>query len=153
MTTMIAAGSLIDVLSDGPAQAGAAPFPPEERVRLANEMIAAALDQRAHLEAMDTYGPRRKSRRFLGGPNAPLFRKALEDWLSSATTLLASAERLHASGHDVDRLRQLKSEVFSTRGLLSFTPEKIEEGMARIRGGDYVTLEELRRDLRAQGDK
>lgn len=150
---MIAADSLIDVLSENPAQEGVRSLPPDERVRLANEMVAAALDQRTHLEAMDTYGPRKKSRRFLTGPNAPLFRKALEDWLSSAATLIARAEQLQANGHAVTGLPELKLEVASTRGLLSFTLEKIEEGMERVRQGDYVTLEEIRRDLRAQGDK
>jgi hypothetical protein len=150
---MVAAGSLINVLTDGATPDGAPALSAEERVRLANELIAAALDERAHLEAMDTYGPRKKSRRFLTGPNAPLFRKALEDWLTSASSLLARAELLHASGHAVDRVGNLKLEVASTRGLLSFTPEKIEAGMQRIRQGDYVTLEEIRGDLRAEDNK
>jgi hypothetical protein len=149
---MVAMASLLDVIA-GPASAGVAPLAADERTHIANEMVAATLDEHRHIEAMDTFGPRNKSRRFLTEPTAATFRKMHEEWLERADALLARCRTMHESGHTIARLQELKEAALSTRTLLKITIEGIERGMEQIRQGNYVTLEEARRELRAKAGR
>lgn len=146
---MVAVNPIMDVLTGTPS-ADENALAVDDRVRIAAELVAAALDEHAHAQAIDSCGPRNKGRRYLVGPNAPLFRRMHEDWLASAESLLARVRAMGDAGHAVHRMTELQDAVALTRGLLSFTMTKIELGVARIRGGDFVTLEEVRSGLRSQ---
>jgi hypothetical protein len=127
---------------------GSAPLPLTERLRIVNELVAWALDWHRHLEAMDCYGPRNRSRWFLTKSTAAVFRRAHEEWLQQGQAVLSRATELRAAGHGLERTEELKRAVFSTKGLLKITVEAIERGMEDILQGNYVTLEEARRELR-----
>lgn len=144
---MVNALPILDLAADVPGN-GVAPLPVAERVRVVSELVAWALDWHRHLEAMDCYGPRNKSRRFLTKPTAAAFRRAHEEWLQQGEAVLAGAEHLQHAGQRVERIEELKRAVFSTKGLLEITVEAIERGMEDIRQGNYLTLEEARRELR-----
>src|SRR4051812_21094657 len=80
-SVMVAMTSLLDAVMEDSAS-GRADFPVEERARLAAVLVAACLDERAHLEELDTYGPTGRSRRFLAPATGPLFRGVFDQWLS-----------------------------------------------------------------------
>lgn len=143
---------LLDVVTGSSSGSGTA-LPADEQTRIANELVAATLDEHAHIEVIDTYGPRGKSRRFLSPPTAAPFRKLHEDWLAQAEVLFARVKAMHDAGHDISRLKELTEALLLTRCLLKFTIESIKHGMEQIRRGDYVTLEEGRRELRAKAGR
>lgn len=155
MVTTTSPSSLLDVIG-GSAEASDAPLPAEERTRIANEMIASLLDEHAHIEEIDTFGPTRKSRRCLTRPNHLAFRRLHEDWLVRADALLPHAQAMQESGEAIARLTELKFAMRLTRTLLQLTVEKLEAGMEEIRQGkgySYDTVEDLRRDIRAESER
>ena len=146
---MVANNSLLDAIgTSGPA--GSDSITAEDRIRIVNELVAAALDEHAHIEAIDSYGPNNKCRRFLTEPMAATFRKMHEDWLASAEALLTRCQAIAMSGQTVARLSDLKDAVLATRVILKITIEGIERGLEQIRRGEFITLEEGRRELRAK---
>lgn len=145
---MVAMMSLFDAMGDGGSSA-AVDLPIEERVRLANVLVSASLGQRAHIEELDTYGPNRRSRRFLAPPTAAIFRAMFDDWLAEAEVLVSRIQRLQDGGHPVARLSELRDTVASTRALLRMNADAVAKGLEQIRQGRFVTLEEGRRALRA----
>lgn len=149
---MVAANSMLDVIADG-TPGGHALLPVEERVRVANELVARTLDEHAHNEALDSYGPRNKCRRFLTPPTAEVFRQMHEDWLVKADALLERAREMHAAGHSIPQLMDLKVAVASTQLLLQFSAEETRGDVEGIQQGQYHTLEEVRRGLRPQAGK
>ena len=151
---MVAANSLLDVIA-GAVPGADASLTAEERVRIANELVARTLDEYEHNEAMDTYGQRRQYRRLLARSTEVAFRRMHEDWLAKAEGLLSRVTEMHAAGHPISRLQDLKIAVASTQLLLQFSCDEAERWIAEFRGGQghYHSLEEVRRELRAQAGR
>src|SRR5688572_17754232 len=149
---MVAANAMLDVIT-GTSSPDGNQLPLDEQLRIANELVAGMLDEHARIEAMDSFGPRNKCRRFLSGPNAEAFRKMHEQWLAGAEALLARLESIRQAGNELPRAQELHGAVLSTRCLLKITIEGVERGMEEIRRGEFVTLEEGRRELRARAGK
>jgi hypothetical protein len=150
---MIAMRPLLDGLPGTPAADATGVVQQIDPVALVNELVDAALDEHRHIEAIDTYGTRKKGRRYLTDPQAPVYRKMHEDWLADAEVLLSRVRVLQNMGHLVPREQDLQIAVMTTRGLLTFTLEKIMEGVEKMRQGDFVTLEEVRRGVRTDAKK
>jgi hypothetical protein len=146
---MVATASLLNFITETPTDNDDR-LSANDRTRIVNELIAATLDERTHIEVVDTFGPHNKSRRFLTRPNGQVFRKMLEDWLAHADGIFTRLRPMHEAGQAFARFDELKTAVATTRCLLRFTIERIEKGMEEIRKGNCVTLEEGRRELHAQ---
>jgi hypothetical protein len=149
---MIAIRSLLDGLS-APSFATCSSSPSADQADFVKELVATALDAHRHIEALDTYGPRKKNRRYLTDPNARLFRKMHEDWLADAEALQDRVRTMESEGQVLDPAQELEVAVLATRALLSCNMEKIAAGLDSIRQGNYVTLEEARRGVRDQARK
>src|SRR4051794_25850775 len=105
---MIAIRSLLDGLSEAFTATVPVAVPQNDKVALVNELVDAALDAHRHIEAIDTYGPRKKSRRYLTDPKAPVYRKVHEDWLADAEVLLVRVREYQAVGHLIPREQDLQ---------------------------------------------
>jgi hypothetical protein len=152
---MVATLSLLDVITN-PKEVGDCPLTTIERTRIANEMIASLMDEHAHIEEIDTFGPTKRSRRCLTRPNHLVFRRLHEDWLTRAEALRAHAHVMQESGEVIARLPELTDAILRRRSLLQLTVEQIEQGMEAIRQGKgrhYNSVEELRRELRAESER
>ncbi len=77
-------------------------------------------------------------------------RAMLEAWLAPARDLLVRMREMASAGNRIERLGELEDAVLTTRGLLMMTLDEIEEGEEQARRGETHTLEEVRRELRAQ---
>lgn len=118
-------------------------------VRVANELVAAVLDQHRHVEALDECGPTKEWRRlYVRETEAPM-RQLHEEWLSPARGLLARMREMRKAGHRIERLEELEDAVGLTRALLMTTVDDIERGREQARNGESFTLEEVRRELHA----
>jgi hypothetical protein len=152
---MVASNSLLDVIA-GTLPGVEASVPLDERIRIANELVARTLDEHAHNEAMDSYGPRKQYRRMLARATETAFRRMHKDWLAGAQILLGRVKEMHAAGQSISRLQDLKMAVASTELLLQFSADEAERDIQEIskeisRGArQYQTVEEVRRELRAQ---
>jgi hypothetical protein len=148
---MVASNSLLDVIA-GTLPGADDSLPLEERVRIANELVARTLDEHGHNEAMDSYGPRNQYRRMLARSTEAAFRRMHEDWLARAQLLLGRAMEMHAVGQTIPRLQDLKMAVASIELLLQFSVDEAERDMQEISRveGECHTVEEVRRELRAQ---
>src|SRR5687767_4615292 len=144
---MVAGISLLDAIANAPSSDGDAPA--ELQVRMANELVQAALDEYRHIEALDVCGPTRKWRRLYVRETESQMRQLHEAWLSPARDLLNRVREMHAAGQRIDRLEELEDAVLMTRGLLMTTLADIERGEEQARNGEVFTLEEVRRELRA----
>lgn len=149
---MNVASPLLELL-DGASSHDVDGLTADDQVQIVNELVTALLDESTHIEAMDSYGPKNKCRRFLASATAVPFRKLHEDWLAQVDALLPRLRKMRDAGHAIPRLDELKAAALSRRGLLQITIEKIEAGMAQIRQGNYVTLAEARRELRAKAGR
>lgn len=152
---MVATSFLLDVITN-PAQGGDSPLTAHDRVRIANEMVASLLDEHAHIEEIDTFGTTKKSRRCLTRPDHLAFRRLHEDWLSRADAWRPHLAQMQAAGQAITRFEELKDAMLSTRGLLKLTVEDLERGMEEIRQGkghSYNSVEDLRRDIRAESER
>lgn len=152
---MVAGISLLDAIVNSPPPYGG-DAPVELQVRTANELVAACLDEHRHIEALDVCGPTKKWRRLYVRETEAQMRQMHEAWLSHARPLLERVREMKQSGHRVERTEQLEDAVLSTRGILLMTLDAIEQGMEEIRQGrghHYNSIEELRRDIRAESER
>jgi hypothetical protein len=124
--------------------------PAELQARMANELVAACLDEHRHIEALDVCGPTKKWRRLYVRETEAQMRQMHEAWIAIAHPLLARVGAMKRAGFAIERLDELEEAVLMTRGLLKMSVDDIERGMEQIRQGHYVTLEEARRGLRAK---
>jgi hypothetical protein len=146
---MVAGIPLLDAVAKAPfTYDGDAPADLE--LRIANELVAASLDDYRHIEALDVCGPTKQWRRLYVRETEAQMRQLHEGWLAPARDLLARMREMAKAGRNIDRLEELEDAVLVTRGLLIMTLDEIEQGEEEIRRGEFVTSEELRRELRAQ---
>jgi hypothetical protein len=146
---MLAGIALLDVIGSAPSTYdGEAPA--DLQVRIANELVAAALDEHRHLEALDVCGPAKKWRRLYVRETETRMRELHEAWLAPACELLARVREMHKAGRRIERLEELEDAVLLTRGLLMTTLADIEAGREQARRGQTFTVEEIRRELRAR---
>jgi len=122
----------------------------ELELRLANELVAAAVDEMKHIEALDECGPTRKRRRIYVGETEAAMRSIYERWLEPAWTLLRRAREIVAYGRRIELLEELESAVLLARGLLMMTVAELEAAEEDVRRGNVVSIEEVRRELRAR---
>ena len=145
---MVAGISLLDAIANAPSTYDGDP-PADIQVRVANELVAASLDEHRHIEALDVCGPTGKWRRLYVRETEAQMRQLYEAWLSAARELLARVRDMHKAGHHIERLEALEDAVGLTRALLMTTLDDIERGREQARRGETFTLEEVRRELRA----
>lgn len=147
--------ALLDAIVNSPPLYGG-DAPVALQVRTANELIAACLDEYRHIEALDLCGPTKKWRRlYVRETEAPM-RQMHEAWLSHARPLLARVREMKQGGRPVEGTDELEVAVLSTRGILTMTLDAIEQGREEIRQGrghHYGSIEELRRDIRAESER
>ena len=146
---MVAGISLLDAIGSSPSTYDGVP-PVELQVRMSNELVAACLDEYRHIEALDLCGPTKHWRRLYVRETETQMRKLHEAWLAAARDLLTRVQEMAAAGHPITGLGELEDAVLTTRGLLMMTLDEIEEGEEQARRGETYTLEEVRRELRAQ---
>jgi hypothetical protein len=145
---MVSAIPLLDAVANSPA-AYDADSPAERQVRLANELVAASLDDFRHLQTLDECGPQKKWRRLYVRETEAEMRRMYEAWSGPSSELLARAREMSGAGQRVERVAELLEAVRLARGLMATTVGDIERGREQIRRGEFVTLEEARRELRA----
>lgn len=146
---MVAGISLLDAIGHASSTYDGDP-PAALQVRLANELVAGCLDEYRHIEALDVCGPAKKWRRLYVRETEAQMRQLHEEWLAKARPLLDRMQEMKRAAQAIERLEELEDAVLRTRVLLQSTVDDIERGMAQIRNGDYITLQEARRELRAK---
>ena len=152
---MVAGISLLDAVGKLPSTYDG-DSPAELQAQMGNELVAACLDEYRHIEALDVCGPTRKWRRLYVRETEAHMRQLHEAWLAPARDLLMRMREMAAAGVRVERLEDLEIAVLTTRGLLATTLDDIEAGREQIRQGkchSYATVEELRRDIRAERER
>src|SRR5688572_25614994 len=113
---MVAGIPLLDAIANtSPSDDGDAAA--ELQARVANELVAASLDEHRHLEALDVCGPTKKWRRLYVRETETQMRQLYEAWLAPARELLARVREMHKAGHRIERLDELDDAVNWTRGL------------------------------------
>jgi hypothetical protein len=145
---MLSGIPLLDAIASAPSKYDG-DAPAAVQLRLANELVAAALDEYRHLEALDVCGPTRKWRRLYVRETEAQMRQLHEAWLAPARELLAGMREMRKGDQPIERLEELQDAVGFTRGLLMTTLDDIERGREQARNGEVFTLEEVRRELRA----
>lgn len=152
---MVAGIPLLDAIANGPS-AHDADAPADLEVRVADELVNACLDEHRHIEAVDVCGPKKKWRRLYVRETEAQMRQMHEAWLAHAGPLLERVREMKQAGRPVQRTEELADAVLSTRGVLAMTLDAIEQGMEEIRNGNchhYNTVEDLRRDIRAESER
>jgi hypothetical protein len=149
---MVAGISLLEAVGRSPSTYDGVPSA-DLQVRMANELVEACLDEYRHIEALDLCGPTKKWRRLYVRETETQMRALHEAWLAPARDLLARVREMATAGHGIERLEALEGAVLTTRGLLMMTLDEIEEGREQVRRGETYTLEEVRRELRAQAGR
>jgi hypothetical protein len=113
---------------------------------VAERWIVAALAQAAALHEHDAWlypiDPSRQAA-------AEQLHDAWRDWAEGAEALLHQVESLQSSGQKIASLDQLRDAVGHTQAMLGMPPGIIAQRRARAQAGDVVSLEEVRRELRA----
>ncbi len=140
--------ALLDAIVDSPPPYGG-DAPAALRVRMANELVAACLDEYRHIEALDLCGPRKNWRRIHVRETEVQMRQLHEQWLAPARELLGRVGDMLKAGQQIERFEEMQDAVGLTRVLLMTTMDDIERGREQYRNGQWVTLEEARRELRA----
>lgn len=152
---MVAGISLLDTIGKSPSTCdGDAPV--DLQIRMANELVAACLDEYRHIEALDVCGPTKKWRRLYVRETEAQLRQMHEAWLSHARPLLERVREMKGVRRAVERTEELADAVLTTRRLLKMTLDDFEQGMEEIRWGNchhYNTVEDLRRDIRAESER
>ena len=146
---MIDGLALLDVIGKSETTYDGDP-PAELELRLANELVAAALNKQQHIEALDVCGPTKKWRRLYVRETEAAMRQIYEEWLATAMPLLFRAREMSAAGRRIEKLEELEVAVLSVRGLLMMTVAELEEALEDVRRGNVVSIEEVRRELRAR---
>jgi hypothetical protein len=119
-------------------------------LRLANELVAAALDEMRHIEASDACGPTGKWRRLYVRETEKAMRAIYENWLAVAQPLLDRVLAMSANGPRVLQMTELEIAVLTARTLLMRTVDELEAAKEDARRGNVVSIEEVRRELRAR---
>ena len=145
---------LLDVIGSSPCTYDGEP-PAELQVRVANELVAACLDEYRHIEALDVCGPSKKWRRIHVRETEAQMRKLHEQWLAHAGELFDRAREMRRAGRQIDRFDDLRDALGLTRTLLMTTVDDLERAKEQVRRGEVVTLdlEEARRELRARAGR
>lgn len=146
---MVAGIPLLDVIGDSPALFDR-DAPADRQARVANELIAACLDERRHIEALDVCGPTGKWRRMYVRETEAQMRQLHEQWLAPASKLFDRVCAMRKAGLSIQRLEELQDAIGHTRALLGTTVADLERAREQVRRGEVVTLEEVRRELRAR---
>ena len=144
---MIAGISLLDAIAKSAATYDGEP-PAELEVGLANELIAAALDEYRRIEALDACGPRKKWRRLYVRETESAMRRIHEDWLAGAGPLLQRVREMKRAGRRIEQYDEFTDAVGLARTHVGTTVDDIERGRQQVRRGEAVTLEEIKRELR-----
>lgn len=118
----------------------------KRQIHLAEELISASLDEYRHICALDKHLPGEEPEPF-NSRVAEVLRKGYEQWATQAEALLARIAPLHQK-HEIKLHDDLALAVGRTQAMLTVSMEAIEKGMEQIRNGEFVTLEEIRRELR-----
>jgi hypothetical protein len=146
---MLSGIPLLDAIGSAPSTHDVE-APAAVQLRLANELVAAALVEYRHLEALDVCGPTKKWRRLYVRETETQMRQLHEAWLAPARELLTRAREMHKAGRPIERPEELEDVVLLTRGLLMTTLADIEAGREQARRGETFAVEEIRRELRAR---
>jgi hypothetical protein len=141
--------ALLDVIGKSATTYDGEP-PAELELRLANELVAAALDKQQHIEALDVCGPTKKWRRLYVRETEAAMRQVHEQWLAPAMALLTRTREMSAAGRRIEKLDDLESAVLLVRGLLMMTVDELEAAREDAHRGNVVSIEEVRRELRAR---
>jgi hypothetical protein len=149
---MVAGISLLDAIASSPSTYDGLPSA-DLQLRMANELVDACLDEYRHVEALDLCGPTKQWRRLYVRETETQMRELHEAWLAPARDLLTRMREMASTGRRIERLEELEDAVLTTRGLLVMTLDEIEEGREEARRGETYTLEEVRRELRAQAGR
>jgi hypothetical protein len=144
---MLSGIPLLDAIGSAPSTYDG-DAPAAVQLRLANELVAAALDEYRHLEALDVCGPTKKWRRLYVRETETQMRQLHEAWLAPARELLARVREMNKAGRRIERLEELEDGVGLTEALLMTTLADIERGREQVRNGEWFTPEEVRRELR-----
>lgn len=110
------------------------------QAEIAAKFVAAALDEYRHLDALD----HRDEDEPFDRQTALMLRERFDVWATYAEALL---DRV---GPSVRGTSELLDAVGRTRAMLSVTLEDLDHAEEQIRRGETVSLEEVRRELRAR---
>lgn len=152
---MVAGIQLLDAIVKTPPPYGDE-APVDLQVRTAKQLVAACLDEFRHIQALDACGPTGKWRRLYVRETEAQMRQIHEAWLSQARPLLERVREMTQAGRTVEQTEELEDAVLTTRGALKMTLDDIEQGMEEIRQGrghHYDSIEDLRRDIRAESER
>lgn len=146
---MVGGLSLLDVIGNSPSTYDG-DSPVELQVRMANELVAACLDDHRHIEAIDVCGPAKKWRRVHVRETEAEMRRLHEQWLAEAAELFERVRAMRRGGRQIERVDELRDAIGSTRTLLMTTVDDLERAREQVGRGEVFTLEEVRRELRAR---
>ena len=151
---MVSGLSLLDVIGNSPS-AYDRDAPVDRQIRVANELVAACLDERRHIDALDVCGPTGKWRRLHVRETEAQMRQLHEQWLVPARELFDRVRAMRQEGLRIERFEELQDAIGHTRGLLMTTVADLERARQQVRRGEVVTLdlEEARRELRARAGR
>jgi hypothetical protein len=146
---MIDGLALLDVIGKSTTTHDGEP-PAELALRLANELVAASLDEMRHIEALDVCGATKKSRRLYSRETESPMRRIYEEWLAPAQALLERVRKVDADGRRIERLHEFDLAVLLVQTLLMRTVDELEAALEDALRGNCVSIEEVRRELRAR---
>jgi len=151
MTSAIAL-PLFDVLksscaASAPSDGGAADAAARMSL-VAEHFVAAALDEYRHIKALDEVPEPEAPRYVFDRQVAILLRHMYDQWATYAESLLARIRSVQSS-RPVKGLGELNEAIGRTRAMLSVTLEDLHRAEEQFRNGQTISLEEVRRDLRA----
>lgn len=149
MTTPIAL-PLFDVMRLSADNGPAGSADSEQFSVIAAEFVGATLADYRHIRKLDEI-PSGQPLVF-DRQVAILIRRMYEEWATQAEGLLMRLRTMKSGANAnpiVADVSELRDAVLRTRAMLSVSLEEIEEGIAECERGETVTLEEVRRELRA----
>lgn len=145
MTSTVAL-PLLDALRAS-AATGKQPAAVEQSTQIAEEFVAAALDEYRHIEALDRV-PDEASFVF-DRQTAVLLRQMFADWATHAEALLDRLGPNDSAGAEVKGVDELSRALGRTRAMLSVTLEDLDRAAEQLRTGKTHSLEEVRREVRS----
>lgn len=144
---------LLDLFSPPSAGVGANPETTDEGLAdRAERLIDFALAEHERIAGLDV-GMGRLALNHTDPPGAAAMRRMYQQWADQSTELLRRVKRhgLH------DRLRAkfdaLERKVGVTLAMLSITLESVRIAAEQIKRGEVVSIEEVRRELRARSPR
>ena len=113
----------------------------------AERLVAATLAQFAPLKEYDAWlyptDPNRLS-------TAEHHHEAWRAWATEATAVIAQAGSVMADGASIAEFGSLREKLSETRAMLRMTPAVIRQRYEQAQRGEVYSLEEVRRELRAE---